>query len=726
MMDRVEKEIVLLGAGNSHLQVVKWWGMDPIRGTSLTLVNDAARIPYSGMLPGCIAGAYTRDEVEIDVSRLCAVSGVRLIQARAERVAHEENRVILEGRPPLRYDLLSLNIGSQPAVPIGDEGPETLLLKPLCSLMNRMEALDRPARESDEPFPVVVVGGGAGGFEICLALRKRLIDCEQVSLTLLTSGANVLASAGGSVSVLGEKALSRNGVRLLTNARVTGGDAKSLQLENGETVECACCIWATQAEPTELIARSGFEADARGFLQAEDTLQSVTSPDVFATGDCVSLASYPDMPKAGIFAVREGPVLWENLRASIEGESLKPYRPQKLYLFLLNTSDGAAVVNYGPFAGQGNWAFRWKTFIDRRWMRKLHDSYAPGSMEEEEDMRCGGCGAKLGREVLDRVLDRLDTGSRPDVLSGVRPGDDAAVLETPPGKVQLQTTDFFKAFVEDPYLFGQIAANNAISDIFAMNGDPAVALALVTIPEASNTVREELLFQVLSGALETFKLHDVVLAGGHTTESMDFQVGFTVTGYADKDSLFTKGGLAVGDQLVLTKPLGTGSLLRAAGMGLCDASDWQAVIDGMLWSNREAAGAFARHGVRACTDVTGFGLVGHLLEMLDAGGVSAEIMASSVPLYPGFEEFAAPATGEPILSTLHEENARSGSRVRFEASSLPAWLFDPQTSGGLLAAVAPEKLDPVLAELKQVGCAPAAHVGEVVARGGEVSTIGLI
>jgi selenide,water dikinase len=363
-------------------------------------------------------------------------------------------------------------------------------------------------------------------------------------------------------------------------------------------------------------------------------------------------------------------------------------------------------------------------------MQKLHEAYDRARMSDgmtrEAEMRCGGCGAKLGRQVLQSVLDRLEMGSRPDVLLGCRPGDDAAVLQTPAGKVQLQTTDFFKAFVEDPYLFGQIAANNALSDIFAMNGEPAVALALVTIPEASNSVREEQLFQVLSGALETFRKHNVVLAGGHTTESMDFQVGFTVTGYADQDALFAKGALGAGDQLVLTKPLGTGTLLRAASMGRCDAAYWEAVVDGMLQSNRAAAAVCAVHGVKSCTDVTGFGFAGHLLEMLDAGGVAARIAQSRIPLYPGFEDLSAPTDGEPILSTLHDENARSASRIHLLSDSLPAWLFDPQTSGGLLAAVAPEKLETVLLALHDVGCTSATHVGEIVGRGGDESHVTLI
>lgn len=709
---KIERDIVLLGAGNAHLQVVKWWGMQPIKGARLTLVNMAPTMPYSGMLPGCINGTYRREEITVDLGRLCAASGVGFIEAQAERVDPEGREIHLVGRVPLRYDVLSMNIGSQPVAldaPVPEE--KVLLLKPLHSLMDRIEALDERIAAVDDRFRIVFAGGGAGAFEVCLALRKRYAENQHLTFCMVVGGERVLPRSPLPVSAHCSAALERTDIGVRSNVFIVGSDEKLLHLSDGHTMQYDLCVWATTAAPLELVAASGFAVDSEGFVQAHDTLQTLTHPDIFAVGDCVSLASNPKLPKAGVFAVHEGPVLWDNLQAHLAGDELQPYRPQKLYLFLLNTSDSGSVMSYGPWAASGKWAFAWKDYIDRKWVRKFADVYdEPMPMDDE---RCGGCGAKLGGESLHRVLARLEIEGNPDVLAGV--GEDAAVQRTPQGRVEVQSVDFFRAFISDFYLFGRIAAINALSDLYAMNAEPFSALATVTLPYASSNVREEQLYQALSGALSVFREHGVTLTGGHTSESDEFQVGFTVTGYADQARLFRKGELQAGDALVLTKPLGTGSLLRAVMMGQCPAEEYAALVAGLQVSNREASGIFAHSGVRACTDVTGFGLVGHLLEMLDASGASAELHGDSVPRYAGFDTLAAGRNGsEPILSTLHNDNAWTRDRVE-AAGELPPWLFDPQTAGGLLAGVAPESAQQILDALHRAGYQSAALIGTVTA-----------
>ena len=712
----IEKRIVLLGAGNTHLRILNGWRMDPYARTQLTLINDTLSMPYSGMIPGCIAGQYTEEEITIDIGRLCAAANVELVSARATAIDPEQHVVALEGRPPIRYDILSVNVGSRPFLPAPDlPVVKTLSLKPLDTLLPRLEAAKARLAALDHPARVIMVGSGAGGFEVCLALRRRWTSLRDASFEILTAGERILSGSASRVSARGERALAANGIPVRTDARVVGGDAEVLRLEDGDEVAYDLCIWATPARPLDLLASSNLERCERGFIRVHDTLQSISAPDVFAAGDCSTLESHPDLPKAGIFSVREGPVLRDNLRAALDGKALRPYRPQPVYLFLLNTADGRAIMNYSGVAAYGTWAFRWKNFIDRRWMRKFHDAYAePMAMEsaaEEMAMRCGGCGAKVGGQTLHRVLDRLDIPVHPDVLMGARPGDDAAVHRVPPGKLEVQSIDFFRAFISDPYLFGHIAALNALSDLYAMNAEPFSALAVVTVPYASVAVREEVLFQALSGALACFRAHGVTLTGGHTSESPEFQIGFSVTGYADENQLFRKAGLQPGDRLVLTKPLGSGALLRSHMLGQCNSVWYEHLITGLLTSNREASRILAAHSIRACTDITGFGFAGHLLEMLDGAGLSARIDARPVPLYAGFQKTAG-RRGEGIVSTLHEENASVRNRVSGES---PAWLFDPQTAGGLLAGVPPERVDAVLDALNAAGYTEAAAIGEVVA-----------
>jgi selenide,water dikinase len=333
-------------------------------------------------------------------------------------------------------------------------------------------------------------------------------------------------------------------------------------------------------------------------------------------------------------------------------------------------------------------------------------------------MRCGGCGSKVSSDVLSAVLKRLDIPADPRILMGTRTGEDAAVhrvrpelFGTDPGRlVEVQTVDYFKAFIDDPYRFGRIAALNALSDLYAMNARPFSALAIATLPYARGPIQEAQLYELLCGAVDAFRELGVVLTGGHTTEGSELALGFAVTGFGEEDRLFQKSKLQAGDVLILTRPLGSGALLAAWMRGECQAVWFERMLAAMLVPNRLPGEIFAEAGVVACTDVTGFGLAGHFLEMLDASRVSARLGCKNIPLYQGFENVVA----RSIVSTLHRDNAKAACRVH-GSTPLPAWLFDPQTAGGLLAAVKPELAAQTLRRLHDSGFAQAADIGTVIA-----------
>ena len=453
----------------------------------------------------------------------------------------------------------------------------------------------------------------------------------------------------------------------------------------------------------------------------KETLQSERDTAVFGTGDCVTFAAYPGLLRNGVHAVRQGRVLFDNVAAYLREQSLRLFRPQRFCLCLMNTTDGEAILNYGPFATKGRWVRRLKDRIDRAWIAKF-TSIAPMSPPETEgeegpQMRCGGCGSKISSDVLSAVLKRIDLPDDPRVLLGCRAGEDAAVhwarpdlFGAEPDKlVEVQTVDYFKAFVDDPYLFGRIAALNSVSDLYAMNARPFSALAIATLPYARGPIQEAQLYELLSGAVRSLREAGVVLVGGHTTEGAELALGFSVTGHAEAGRLFQKSALQVGDQLILTKPLGSGALLAAWMRGACKAEWFTQLVQAMLVSNKAAAEVFRDAGVRACTDVTGFGLAGHLLEMLDGSRVSARLSTSAVPCYEGFDEVVA----QGIVSSLHRDNAKMTCRVQ-GPTTLPAWLFDPQTSGGLLAAVKPSDVEATLKRLQQAGSVKARVIGEVI------------
>jgi selenide,water dikinase len=728
----IQKNVVLLGAGNAHLRFVKMFGMRPVPEVAVTLVSEAAVIPYSAMVPGHIGGEYSQNEITIDLVRLCRAVNVRFVSARAVRVDAGRRLIHFDSRPEMGYDVLSLGLGSRPAHPPSFvDSPTSWPMRPLSSLLDRLKTLDDELRQQPRSFHLVIVGGGASGCELTLAIQKRL----PVRLTLLQSNTRLLPGFPDKAGRIMADLMRERGITVRLNALVTGGDDKTLHINTTERLACDAVLWATNAAPPELLAASGFQLDANGFLLVNDQLQALTDAALFGTGDCISINSHPHLLKNGVYAVRQGGVLFDNVFRFLKESPLLRFRPQRWCACVMNCSDDTAVFTYGPVVWRGRLARRLKHRIDRNWMDQftVDLSRIASSMPRESknlvEMRCGGCGSKISSDVLTTVLAKIDVGDDPRILLGCGAGEDASVHRVRPEQfgpdptrlVEVQTVDYFKAFVDDPYLFGRVAALNALSDLYAMNARPFTALAIATLPHARGPVQERMLHELLTGAVTSLRHHGVILTGGHTSEGQELALGFAVTGFAEEDRLFRKSRLRLGDALILTKPLGSGALLAAWMRGECRADWFTALVDNMLISNQRAAEIFAGHGVEACTDVTGFGLAGHLLEMLDASGVSAELIANAIPLHVGFNDVVA----KGIVSTLHGDNARSACRVATPGEP-PAWLFDPQTSGGLLAAVTPTLVPTILRELKQSGYDSAALIGTIREAGVEVDKLGTI
>lgn len=736
----IEKHVVLVGAGNAHLGFVRRFGMTPIPAVAVTLVSESAIIPYSAMVPGFIAGDYTRDDINIDLVRFCQSSGVRLVVGsvrkidpivqRIEYISHRQDRQVAGMRPPLAFDALSLGVGSLPACPeslLNDS--RSLMIRPMPVLMQKLDAIDADLAKQPRAFRFVVIGGGASGCELSAAIARRLSKHARFTLTLLQGEQRLLPEFPESAARSFERVLQESKIETRVNARVVDAANGDLILQNGDRMPFDAVLWATQAAPTPLLRDSGLAVDERGFLKVTPTLQTSVLA-VFGTGDCVDFDAYPTLQKNGVQAVRQGDVLFDNVAAFLREQPLRPFEPQRYCLCLMNTGDGDALLCYGPFTWKSRWARRWKERIDRRWIA-MNSPHVPhrgigargeGAAPQEESplMRCGGCGNKISADVLSAVLRRIDIPDDPRVLLGTRAGEDAAVHRVrpelfgdPQKLLEVQTVDYFKAFINDPYLFGRIAALNAVSDLYAMNARPFTALAIATLPYARGPIQEAQLYELLSGAVESLKELGVTLTGGHTTEGPELALGFAVTGFAEEGKLFQKSNLHVGDRLILTKPLGSGALLAAWMRGECKAEWFEPLLATMLMSNAAAGKIFAEAGVTACTDVTGFGLAGHLIEMLDASKVSA-LLNHQIPIYHGFSD----VVDLGIFSSLHRDNAKIACRIdnvsKRPWSSLDARLFDPQTSGGLLAAVKQSNGESILQKLIAAGYERATVIGEIV------------
>ncbi len=317
---------------------------------------------------------------------------------------------------------------------------------------------------------------------------------------------------------------------------------------------------------------------------------------------------------------------------------------------------------------------------------------------------CGGCAAKLGADLLADALAGLGAGDAPpELIAGLEPPDDAAAYVVAPDLAILGTVDFFPPLVDDPATFGAIAATNAVSDVFAMGGRVLFALSVAAFPEGFPS---DALRAVLDGAAEVVRTAGGMLAGGHTIRDPEPKYGLAVIGAAHPDRLLRKGGARPGDALVLTKALGTGILVSGRRQGRTSDSWLDGAIASMRTLNRAASEVLVRHGVRGATDVTGFGLLGHGGEMARASRTRLVFEASALPALPGALDVAA--MGVETGGAGH--NRRSVASIVSVGPSVEAareaLAYDPQTSGGLLAAVPPAILDAVLDDLRSNGVSP--------------------
>ncbi len=731
-----DRDLVLVGGGHAHVQVLRRLAMAPPPRTRPTLVVDTPVAVYSGMVPGFVAGQYRAEELEIDCLPLARRAGARIIVAAATGIEPADRRLLLDGRPPLAYDLLSFDIGSTVA---GQELPgvrrHAIPTRPIGRFVERLDGLLAGARQRQGGrLEVVVVGAGAGGVELAFCLEHRLRQGGvDAAITLLDGGERVLRGYPDRLARRVEAQAAERGLRLVLGRRVAAVERDAVLLAEGERLTSAITIWVTGAVSQPLFRESGLPVDERGFVRVRPTLQVEGHDDLFAVGDCATLIEHPETPKAGVYAVRQGPLVGANLVASLTGRELLPYRPQGDFLTLLNLGDGDALGTKWGLSAGGPWVMRLKDWIDRRFMRRFQMLTPDGlptpefsdrpAMAGDEPMLCGGCAAKLGQERLERVLGRLAAAAPDDSVElGLGAADDAAAWRVGDGWRAVASIDAFRGFTDDPYLVGRIGAVNALSDLWAKGVRPRWALALVALPEtAPGEADEEELFQVLAGARSVLDAAGVTLAGGHTTTAAELMVGFSVEGLAGEgEPLRRLDALRSGRSLVLSKPLGSGVLFHADMRGELRGPWFVAALDAMQRTNAAAAEVAAACGAAAATDVTGFGLAGHLGAMLRASAVGAQVVLEALPILPGALELLE----RGMRSTFHGENSRRRRALRVDPSAAGdvrlELLFDPQTSGGLVFDVDPRRAEEAVERLRQAGCAEAAVIGETTtAKGSE-------
>lgn len=676
-------ELLLAGGGHAHALVLRRWAMRPATRPpleSITLVSASSISLYSGLIPAALSGALPVSECAIDLRDLCRGAGVTFVQATIAALELPLRQLrLVEQRPPLRFQWLSLNVGAAVACPASaPSGPLRLPIKPLEPVLAALQQLSCGGA-------VRVVGSGAAALEVSLALAARGLAVELLCLERARSFWGGFAPA-----------LAAAGVQLVHRPQAV------VELE----------LHCTGSRGPRWLAGAGLPLDQRGRLLTDACLRSLVDPQVFGAGDCAVIAAQP-RPASGVWAVRAAPVLATNLRRAVLQRPLRRWHPQPRALQLIGDGQGRAWALWGRWRlGPSVGLWRWKQQLDQRFMAMLR--LAP--MAASEPMLCCGCAAKLPAAPLTAALTRLAGGRPPQP-------EDAVGFSAPGAAGQWwQSLDGFPALVPDPWLNGRLTALHACSDLWACGVPVAHAQALVTLPRAAAAQQEEVLLHTLAGVTSVLEPQGAALIGGHTLQareapdpdrplSAQLSLALVVNGHQPAVApVWNKGPLQPGDALILTRPLGSGVLFAAAMAGVVRPEWLDQALAVMQTSQAPLLPVLRAHGCSACTDITGFGLLGHLNEMLEASaGVEVVLDAEAVPVFAGALELLeagwasslAPANG----AALARWPALQGVRAQL--------LIDPQTCGPLLFALPMDRAAACLQALQRLGCDSAAVVGQV-------------
>ncbi|UOA08860.1 selenide, water dikinase SelD [Methylobacter sp. S3L5C] len=740
----IVSDLVLLGGGHANILVLKMMAMNPIGGLRITLISDQTHSPYSGMIPGYLAGFYTYEDCHFDLRRLCEELGLRFIKAKIIGIDSQRKKIRLENRAEISYDCASINVGIEPRS-IEKLSQESVLkiipLKPISQFITHWDQLiaDLKDYKGNDSLPLAVVGAGAAGVEISIIL-KMLINQNKwnANVSLIHRHDYLVSEKDHQARKQLLKTLKKLAIKVYQNTDVLEVQENALVLKDDKglirTEVFYRALIATQASAPKWFKNSKLPVNQDGFLKVTEKLLVNNENALFAAGDCIHFSPLP-LKKAGVYAVRQGMILEHNIRAFFTRKStLKTFRPKKHVLSLITIGDRKALVHQDSVSilrylpPELLWTA--KNWIDRRFMARFQAKTfstkprhfnkvmpVPQSTlvpEDWQDNTCGGCGSKLAASTLIQSLNKLTIPQDNFVLLGVKEGEDCALTQISEHTLCLQTIDQFRSFISDPYLLGQIATQHALSDVYAMGGVAKTAQVGLTLCAATGKIHREDIFQVMSGVLDILTKSAASLVGGHTGEGSELSIAIAVQGEVPPEQVLRKQLTQPGNQLILTKPIGTGVIFAANMLAQANGKLVDEALSSMLQSNKTAMETIRAFDISGCTDITGFGLLGHAFEMLGKNSDNAlgiKIDYKAIPLFDGVSELFEKGYFASIAGNNYE-TLSSVLSTEVNNQNFPA-LFDPQTSGGLLFSVSSHQAEDCLKALYQKGV-KACVIGEVI------------
>lgn len=659
-------QIILAGGGHAHTLIIQKWAMKPTSkpDANITLITNDSTQLYSGMVPGLIAGIYKRNDIEINIRQLCETCNIELIIANIDAIDIKSKAIEISGRPQIRYEILSINVGSETDNQRHREGVK---IRPIG------DALEYISQETDDhSTPFRVIGGGYAGMETVLALRTRWPN-RQLELEVWPSQLNRFEA----------RILMERGIKIVNSGSVSKGPM----------------LLCTGSKGPEWLKASQLPVNRKGRVITNQNLEVIGLPGIFAVGDC-GIVQGQERPPSGVWAIKAAKILEYNLKAKSSNKRLKKWYPQKTGLQLIGDQAGRAWGQKGQIRlTYSKLWWRLKQLIDRTFMKKFapKQKMKPGG----KTMDCRGCAAKLSGQTLQKALIRSQIAVNAEDAAEILKGEQAL----------FQSVDGFPAIVSDAWLNGRITTLHACSDLWASGARTINAMAVITLPKIGDIYQQDLLSSTLEGIRSALSEQNAQLVGGHTMVSrrepdmpwsMNIEVSLSVNGVTKKP--WTKGGIQRGDQLFVSRQIGTGVLFAAAMYGSCPARWIDEALEVMSTNQYQLVRELQELNVKvnACTDITGFGLLGHLMEMINAEETElngVEIEPGNIPAYNGAIELISKGYCSTLAPANRSALKNLGKTIRLKGDINQNHLeliVDPQTCGPLLIACNQEDSNKIL------------------------------
>lgn len=695
----ITNDLVLIGGGHSHLSVLMKLSKKPLNGNRITLITNEIDTPYSGMIPGYIEGIYSWRDSHIDLYRLCLKLNVRFIHAEVERVSAHEKEIYFKDRPKIKFDVLSINTGIQSNNrEIKGAAKYCLPVKPISKLANNF--LNKITNFKSIAF----IGGGAGSVELALAIKKRFLNINQdIKITIITGKRGLLSTFPQKTKLTSLKTLEKFKIDIIEYKRVLEVKPKQIILSDKSLLKIDKAILSTNSMTPKWLAKSDILLTKDNYILVNKSFQT-NYKYVFASGDVIDFNNQ-NLKKAGVFAVRSGKPLAINIKQFILGKKLVEYKFNKNYLALIGTSKRSAIATKYNLTFNSRFFFYLKKYIDQNFIKKFSDfkirkkftlealktdvlnifvKHKEKITDKNDIMQCKGCAAKVPLNALKQALPK-------DIVST---SEDAVSV---PGHPELyQTVDMISSIITDPFLLGKIAANHSISDMVSVNSKITSAMMILQLPLSKTEINSRDLEQVLLGANEIFKTIDCPLIGGHTMIGKDKDpiIGFSILGQKQKKIKIMKNRrkIKTKDLLILTEKIGSGLIFAGINNYLIDSYFQIDVIKQMIKGNLNFGKISNQLNILSMTDITGFGLANHLLNLIkrDNSKTGLTIYPNKIPLFEGVNE----CLNKDIKSSLFKSNydiAQKDIIYKRDKSKLDNILYDPQTVGGIAFIIPQEE-----------------------------------